>query len=105
MARRSLTTDEKFLAEQRRLRELGEKLKLPGDLRRLGMKVNLQVKRKPRGGRPRDLDDQQIARGIAFLKRRPVITMEEAYPALRKLLRSKASDSTLWRHIWSKRKR
>jgi hypothetical protein len=98
-------TDKRFLAEQQRLHELGEKLKLPHDLRRLGMKVKLDPKPKPRGGRPRDFTKEEVARGVLFLNRNPGITMEAAYPALRKLLRTKASDSTLWRHIWSKRKR
>jgi hypothetical protein len=102
--RRSLT-DKGFLAEQRRLRELGEKLKLPHDLRPLGMKVKLERKPKHPGGRPDKLTDKQIARGIAFLNRNRALLMEDAYRALRKLLRTDASDSTLWRHIWRERKR
>ena len=58
-----------------------------------------------RGGRPPNLSDGQIARGVSFLNRNTGIEMEDAYPALRKLLGTDASDSTLWRRIWSKRKR
>jgi hypothetical protein len=58
-----------------------------------------------RGGRPPDLNDGQIVRRITFLNRNPKIEMEDAYLVLRKLLGTDASDSTLWRRIWSKRKR
>jgi hypothetical protein len=57
------------------------------------------------GGRPRRLTDKQVGRGISFLNRNPGTKLEDAYPALRKLLHTDASDSTLWRRIWSKRKR
>jgi hypothetical protein len=120
-------SDAEVRAEQLREQALREKLELPQDLRDWlnspeQRKLREEMQRiarlsghrersqpapeeKPRGGRKPSLTRAKIEQGIAFLNRNPGIEMEVAYPALRKLLHTDASDSTLWRRIWSKRRR
>ena len=58
-------------------------------------------------GRPRDLDEEQVARGVKYVNDNPELTFtfKKACPLLRKHLGTKTSDSTLRRRVWSKRKR
>jgi hypothetical protein len=51
------------------------------------------VKRKRRG----KLTAEQIARGRAYLHAHPELTRKQAYPELRRVMKSAVSNSTLWR--------
>jgi hypothetical protein len=103
---------------QRAIRDIANDPRLrvdPEIKRRLAIKIDLtrpkpkpkspQPKPKRMGGRPRGLTDDQVASGIRYLRDHPKQTMKVAFPALRKLLKTSASDSVLRRDIWDERKR
>jgi hypothetical protein len=51
------------------------------------------VKRKRKG----KLTAEQIMRGRDYLRDHPELTRKQAYPGLRRVMKSDVSDSTLWR--------
>ena len=56
------------------------------------------VKRKRRG----KLTAEQIMRGRDYLRGHPELTRKQAYPGLRRVMKSRVSDTTLWRAFFQK---
>jgi hypothetical protein len=62
-----------------------------------------KINAPPSGGRPHALTEAEIERGVQYLRDHPELTQKIAFPQLRRLLETDASDITLRRRIWSKR--
>jgi hypothetical protein len=60
--------------------------------------------RRNKGGAPPDLSNEQIERGIEYLRKHHELTLKEIYEPLRRHLGTDTSDGTLRRRIWDKRK-
>jgi hypothetical protein len=83
--------------------DLREMAKWPEGLREKA-KLPTRQHNPPKRKRERKgmLTPEQKAKGFAYLRKHPTLTPKQAYPLLRKALKTKASPSTLWRTFWRK---